>query len=513
MLAASNLIQMQHPQSQSPPPTAPAHAAVIATAAPITSTRVARAIAELNTKYPTHRFSAKPDGGLVIDEIATGERATSCPDPECARVFAYKRSNCVSRHVQTEHAPDTLPFVCCSPCTSRTNRRDHFVAHLARKKAQCAAAILARWNESDIDLMMKLVYPNAARQGYGAWRQALVHDTNPEHLEAQLRKLGMSINDVLGQAETPSVTPSATPIIGTSAAAASGMLPPMPVSPLTHAVPVSMPSTSMSAPFAPAPGSNNNNFLVPDWATLTPPPPPPAVFMSDMPMHSSSYQPQFSHPQAQFPALASTAWESWPPAPAPAPTQHAFHHQPMLAPHAAPLSSPMIPTAPAAGSMTPDPQLPAFARFDFDPSPFLSAQGTGIGALPSPATSPMTLASSAAMPMGAPTPTPTPMATSVAVNVNGLMSPTVPVAPTSRKRSRSAAQVDESVSDYDALLFGYAPASSHRAASHLQSGNGDSTERQHKRFRVSGSTSNDAGWLQLPSPVLAPVALVQGESY
>ncbi|ORZ41000.1 hypothetical protein BCR44DRAFT_1424195 [Catenaria anguillulae PL171] len=139
--------------------------------------RVVDAVALLNAQFPAYHFTVRPDGGLSIVMSADGQRVTSCPFPNCEMGFTNRRSNCISRHYQTEHAPNTLPFLCGGQCRSRTNRRDHFLSHLKRNKARCAAYLI---HQAQVD-------PDSREP---SWQVALVRDTNASMIDAQFRKLG-----------------------------------------------------------------------------------------------------------------------------------------------------------------------------------------------------------------------------------------------------------------------------------------------------------------------------------
>ncbi|ORZ41001.1 hypothetical protein BCR44DRAFT_95425, partial [Catenaria anguillulae PL171] len=162
-------------------------------------TRIVDTVASLNLQFPGYNFSVRPDGGLIIVSLHNGSRVTSCPHPACITTFSNRRSNCVARHFATEHAPNTLPFVCSGTCRSKTNRRDHFLSHLKRNKARCAAQVLIGALENDTQVMMSLVYPASSEP---SWPRALVRDAGAALLDSQLRRQGYSLDSVLACIES-----------------------------------------------------------------------------------------------------------------------------------------------------------------------------------------------------------------------------------------------------------------------------------------------------------------------
>ncbi|KAI9182960.1 hypothetical protein H9P43_003876 [Blastocladiella emersonii ATCC 22665] len=142
------------------------------------------ALLALHASYPHLVFGVTPDGCLLLESRADRQRLTACPVPGCRQRFKRERSNDVARHFQTQHAPESLPFMCPAPCHSRTNRRDHFVKHL-KGKPSCAWRLLSQRNDPDVDVMMTMAM-QSGEPGSDHWTELLAaeHDLDLADLPA-----------------------------------------------------------------------------------------------------------------------------------------------------------------------------------------------------------------------------------------------------------------------------------------------------------------------------------------
>ncbi|KAI9183026.1 hypothetical protein H9P43_003942 [Blastocladiella emersonii ATCC 22665] len=174
--------------------------------------RIRDALQSLREAYPALNFGVTPDGRLLVETRADCLRLTACPAPGCRQRIKGDRSNDVARHFQTQHAPDSLPFVCPAPCTMRTNRRDRFVKHLKAKPA-CARRVLSHRDDPDIGIMMAMAMQSAAA---GATIDA------PDHWTALL-----AAEHDLELADIPTAPPPA-PEIEFLVASSSTSIPPLP---------------------------------------------------------------------------------------------------------------------------------------------------------------------------------------------------------------------------------------------------------------------------------------------
>ncbi|KAI9155863.1 hypothetical protein H9P43_008973 [Blastocladiella emersonii ATCC 22665] len=153
------------------PPSSPANTGLPPQGAQRIS-RVRAALVALHEAYPNLAFDVTTDGSLLVESRADGERPMECPFPGCRQRFKRRRANDVARHFQTRHAPDALPFVCPAPCTSRTNRRDHFATHLKRSEP-CVWRLLVQRTDPDVDIMMTMAAQSGAFGAAGHWTELL----------------------------------------------------------------------------------------------------------------------------------------------------------------------------------------------------------------------------------------------------------------------------------------------------------------------------------------------------
>ncbi|KAI9155877.1 hypothetical protein H9P43_008987 [Blastocladiella emersonii ATCC 22665] len=158
--------------------------------------RVRASLDRLRTSFPDLRVTLTAGGSLLLETADDDARPTTCPS---CQLF-FKRSNDAARHFQTAHASDTLPYVCVASCSTRTNRRDHFIDHLRRNPDSCALAFLCELAKSpaarDPDLMATAAAllphqaaPDAPTAPGTALIPLLVRDIGFDAIDAALRKL------------------------------------------------------------------------------------------------------------------------------------------------------------------------------------------------------------------------------------------------------------------------------------------------------------------------------------